>query len=94
MLTRHHIGSLEPALQVLRNMGCFRFKLLFYIYHARSVISVQKKIIVVDYSLLLSMRLPSSSCSATVKSGNFAGMMRRGVTPGTTLYFEKSETSQ
>lgn len=45
-------------------------------------------------SLVLSIRLPSSACSATVKSGNLAGMMRRGVAPGMTLYFEKSETRQ
>jgi len=50
-----------------------------------------------DYNLdlvALSTLFPSSACSATVKSGSFAGMMRRGFEPGMTLYFEKSVTPQ
>lgn len=40
----------------------------------------------------LSIRLPSSSCSLTVRSGNSAGMILRGVEPSTRAYFPKSET--
>lgn len=50
-----------------------------------------------DYNfdlVALSTLCPSSACSATVKSGNLAGMMRRGLAPGTTLYFAKSVTPQ
>lgn len=45
-----------------------------------------------NLALVLSYRFPSSACSATVRSGSFWGMMRRGVVPGTTLYLEKSVT--
>lgn len=40
----------------------------------------------------LSMRCPSSSCSATSRTGNLAGIIRRGVDSGITEYLEKSET--
>jgi hypothetical protein len=39
---------------------------------------------------VLSTLVPSSSCSATRKSGNEAGMIRRGDVPGTQEYFPKS----
>lgn len=38
------------------------------------------------------MRVPSSSCSSTVRSGSRLGMMRRGDAPGTRAYREKSVT--
>jgi hypothetical protein len=38
---------------------------------------------------VLSTLVPSSSCSATLKSGNDAGMIRRGDAPGTQEYFSK-----
>src|SRR5271156_2690450 len=41
-------------------------------------------------NLVLSVLRPSSSCSATVKSGNFAGMILLGEVPATTEYFPKS----
>lgn len=41
---------------------------------------------------MLSYFLPSSACSATVKSGRDLGMILRGLVPGTTLYLEKSVT--
>lgn len=40
----------------------------------------------------LSILRPSSSSSATRRSGKRAGMIRRGELPGTTEYFEKSFT--
>ena len=39
---------------------------------------------------VLSTLMPSSSCSATRKSGNETGMIRRGDVPGTQEYFSKS----
>jgi hypothetical protein len=38
----------------------------------------------------LSYLLPSSACSATVRSGSFSGIILRGEVPGTTEYLEKS----
>lgn len=38
----------------------------------------------------LSVLLPSSACSATVRSGNCIGIIRLGTAPGMTEYFEKS----
>jgi hypothetical protein len=51
----------------------------------------------IGYSLdalnfVLSVLLPSSACSATVRSGNITGMILRGTAPGTREYFEKSVT--
>ena len=43
-------------------------------------------------TLVLSIRCPSSSCSATSRTGKSAGIIRRGVDPGITEYLEKSET--
>lgn len=43
-------------------------------------------------SFVLSILCPSSSCSATSSTGNLAGIIRRGVDPGTTEYLEKSVT--
>ena len=42
-------------------------------------------------NFVLSIRFPSSSCSATSRTGNLAGIIRLGVDPGTTEYLEKSE---
>ena len=42
--------------------------------------------------LVLSILVPSSSCSATLKSGNEAGMILRGAVPGTQEYLLKSST--
>lgn len=39
---------------------------------------------------VLSTLVPSSSCTATCKFGNEAGMIRRGEAPGTQEYFPKS----
>lgn len=41
---------------------------------------------------VLSTRTPSSSCSATLRFGNFIGMILLGETPGIRSYFEKSST--
>jgi hypothetical protein len=41
-------------------------------------------------NLVLSILVPSSSCSATRRSGNEAGMIRRGDVPGTQEYCPKS----
>ena len=46
----------------------------------------------VALNFVLSALLPSSACSATVKSGNFAGMILLGTASFTTEYFEKSIT--
>ena len=43
-------------------------------------------------NFVLSTLVPSSSCSATRRSGNEAGMIRRGEAPGTQEYFSKSLT--
>jgi len=43
-------------------------------------------------SFALSIRRPSSSCSATVRSGNSAGIIRLGDEPGIKAYFENSVT--
>lgn len=47
-----------------------------------------------SFSLLAarSTRTPSSSCSATDKSGKFIGIILRGVLPGTRAYLLKSTT--
>ena len=41
---------------------------------------------------VLSTRTPSSSCSATVNDGNFAGMILRGWVPGMSEYLSKFVT--
>lgn len=41
-------------------------------------------------SRVLFILVPSSSCSATRRSGNSAGIIRLGVAPGTSAYLEKS----
>ena len=43
-------------------------------------------------SSALSTLFPSSSCSSTLRSGKRRGIIRRGVAPSTTEYFEKSCT--
>lgn len=45
-------------------------------------------------NVVLSIRVPSSSCSATSRTGNSAGMILRGAEPSTSEYFEKSVTPQ
>ena len=45
-------------------------------------------------SSVLSLLCPSSSCSATVRSGKRAGIIRRGFDPGTHEYFAKSVIPQ
>ena len=41
---------------------------------------------------VLSTLVPSSSCSATSRTGNSAGIILRGLAPSTSEYFEKSVT--
>lgn len=43
-------------------------------------------------TVVLSIRFPSSSCSATSSTGKLSGIIRLGVDPGITEYLEKSDT--
>ena len=82
-------------------MGCLHFqfsgtipKCIYGIERGTSSIelSSSSNTYIFARTFVLSIRCPSSSCSATSRTGNLAGIIRRGVDPVITEYLEKSET--